>query len=69
MGISAKLALRKRKPYTCRFEVVGKICAKILSESEGDYCKPCQAAITKFEAEPSFELGDIKPWNKEPIWP
>ena len=69
----SQVVLRKKPPYTCRFEVVpGKPCAAILTEEDDDLCRDC---VTRKpgELKPLLsvpaESNIVTPKPHWPFWP
>lgn len=46
------ITLRKKAPYTCRFEIAGKPCAAYLKDCDGDLCAAHTQAVERFSAAP-----------------
>jgi hypothetical protein len=65
------IELRKKAPYTCRFNKGGKVCAAYLTDDDGDYCKSCQQAVERFfqppAVVPASVEGEVKKYKR--IWP
>ena len=53
--------LRKKKPFICRYVAAGavKVCAAVLTDDDGDYCKPCAEASER--AKQNFYEKPIAP--------
>lgn len=66
-----KVELRKRKPYTCRFSIAGKVCAAYLSEDDTDMCPEHRTAVERFAEVPAKAAGAEKdePVVMRRIWP
>ena len=60
--------LRKRKPYTCRFTIAGKVCAAFLTEDDGQVCKDHAEAQARFMSRPKLKPVEAAVVVRR-IWP
>ena len=60
------ITLRKKAPYTCRFEIAGKPCAAYLKDCDGDLCAAHTQAVERFSAARAGRSGrdSFRPYGK-----